>query len=76
MVVLVSIADRLQQAFAALLRGDTDERNRLCGLAEKELLHEEMEEKAAATARVLTVDFYVKADGTVIETRKMYAAAN
>lgn len=76
MVVLVSADDSLPQAWAALLRGDTAERDRICAIAEKGLQREEMDEEARAVAKVLSIDFYVKADGTAISTRRMYAAAN
>jgi hypothetical protein len=66
----------LKAAMQALLRGDIAERDRLCDAAEKATQREEMEEKARATAKILTVDFYVHADGRAVETKKMYAAAH
>jgi hypothetical protein len=66
----------LSAAFQALLRGDTAERDRLCKEAERALKQEEMNERARAVAKVLSVDFYVKIDGTAISSKVMYAAAN
>lgn len=68
--------DLLRAAMQALIRGDTDGRDRLCREAERALEQEEMDEKGRAVAKILTVDFYVKSDGTAIETKKMYAASN
>lgn len=58
----------LKGAFAALLRGDTDERDRLCKRAEILL---EAENYANAVEAVLSVDFYVFGNGTVIPTKEM-----
>lgn len=72
----MSSQDHLRAAFQALLRGDTDERDRLCKEAEISLKREEMNEKARAVAKVLSVDFYVTADGRAISSKAMYSAAH
>lgn len=62
----------LEMAFAALLRGDLDERDRLC---KRGALLADAEEKAGRVERVLAVDFYVTAAGISIPTRAMARAA-
>ena len=63
--------DHMRAAWSALLRGDTAERDRQCDLAKAALIEEEREEVIRAATRVMSVDFYVKADGTVIPTSAM-----
>jgi hypothetical protein len=63
----------LKEAFQALLAGDTDKRDDLCA---KSKLAQEAELKAEAIAIILSIDFYVYADGTAIITKEMYAAAH
>jgi uncharacterized DUF497 family protein len=55
----------IREAFAALLKGDTKERDRLCARAIA---------IAAAVEKVLAVDFYVMRNGTVIRTIAMARA--
>jgi hypothetical protein len=64
--------DCLRGAWAALIRGDTAERDRLCDRARSLM---EAEGLARATEKVLSVDFYVKLDGTIIPTLLMARAA-
>ena len=62
----------LQAAFAALLRGDTAERDRLCERASVLIV---AEERASAMQRVLSIDFYVTASGVAVPTKRMAKAA-
>ncbi len=65
-------AECLRAAFGALLEGDTVERDRLCRRAEE---LQAAETKAAAVAKVLSVDFYVTRAGVAIPTKRMAKAA-
>lgn len=58
----------LKGAWAAILRGDYAERDRLCDRA-KTLV--EAERVANAIERVLLVDFYVSTDGRAVSSREM-----
>lgn len=60
--------ESLRAAFNALLRGDTTERDRQLARAKTLIAAERY---ADAVTRVLSVDFYVKKDGTVIPTKCM-----
>lgn len=60
--------DTLAAAFAAIKRGDYAERDRLCAQAQLEL---RKDARDRALARVMAVDFFVKADGTAISSRAM-----
>lgn len=62
----------VRQAWAALLRDDTAERDRLVKRAERLLV---AEQRAAAVERVLSVDFYVTRTGRVIPTKMMARAS-
>lgn len=62
----------LRQGFAALLRGDTAERDRLVRRAEKLM---EAEHYAGAVERVLTVDFYVSRRGVAYRSTDLARAA-
>lgn len=62
----------LKGAFEALLKGDTDERDRLCERAKVIL---EAETSANAIQKVLSIDFYVKKDGVCISSKTMAKAA-
>ncbi len=62
----------IQHAFAALLRGDTGERDRLCKRGGTLL---KAEEYADAVQRVLAKDFYVTPEGVAIPTKRMAKAA-
>jgi hypothetical protein len=64
--------DCLRGAWAALLRGETGERDRLCARAEKLL---EAERMASAVEKVLAVDFYVDRKGRSFPSREMAARA-
>lgn len=65
--------DSLKAAFAALLEGDTAERDRLCRLAEMQM---QAEARSAALAQVLGTDFYVSADGTAYTGRAVFNMVN
>ena len=58
----MSVDDNLRAAWAALLRGDTDERDRQCDLAKAAL----EDEKTAGLRRLMETDFFVTPDGRVI----------
>ncbi len=62
----------MQAAFAAILRGDYAERDRLAERA-KALLAAEMQ--ADAVQRVMAIDFFVTAGGHAIPTSAMAKAA-
>jgi len=62
----------LQQAFAAVLRGDLKERDRLCNRADALL---KAEQQAEAVERVLAKDFYVTKAGVAISVKRMAKAA-
>jgi hypothetical protein len=62
----------LQQAYAALLKGDTKERDRLCDRANALL---KAEQQAAAIESVLAKDFYVTSKGVAIPVKRMAKAA-
>jgi hypothetical protein len=62
----------LQQAYAALLNGDTKERDRLCNRADALL---KAEQQAEAVERVLAKDFYVTKAGVAIPVKRMAKAA-
>ena len=62
----------LQDAWAALLKGDTSERDRLLRRAETLL---KAEAQADAVERALKVDFYVTAKGIAVPTLTMARAA-
>lgn len=62
----------LREAFAALLRGDTAERDRLVSRARVLL---EAERHADAVQRVMAKDFYVTRTGVVIPVGAMAKAA-
>jgi hypothetical protein len=64
----ITSADCLHAAMSALLRGDTTERDRLCERAKRLI---DAEDHAARVERVLSVDFYVRADGVAISTVAM-----
>ena len=64
--------DCLRAAFAALLRGDTAERDRQVARAEVLL---KAEQYADAVTRILAVDFYVGRDSVAIPTKCMAKAA-
>ncbi len=64
--------DCLKAAFAALTRGDTTERDRLCERA-KNLL--KAEDYACRVERALSVDFYVNKRGIAIPVMAMAKAA-
>lgn len=64
--------EALQGAFAALLRDDLEERDRLCERAE---ILMKAEQKAAAVEKVLSVDFYVTMNGICVPTKRMAKAA-
>jgi hypothetical protein len=61
-------SDGLKAAMSALLRGDAAERDRLVERTKRLL---EAEDYAARIERVLSVDFYVRADGVAISTVAM-----
>lgn len=63
--------DCLQGEFAALLRGDTAERDRLCARAERLI---EVEQYADAVERVLDTNFYVTAGGVAIPSATLAKA--
>ena len=63
----------LKAAFAALLRGDTAERDRLCQRAE---VQHQAEARSRAIAKVLATDFYVNQRGTVYPSRAVFEAGN
>lgn len=62
----------LAEAFQAILRGDYAERDRLCDLAEAQI---RIEARDRALAKVLAVDFFVRANGTVILSRDVLREA-
>lgn len=62
----------LQAAWAALLQGDTAERDRQCARAETLLVAEQY---ADAVTKVLSVDFYVTKSGVAILTKHMAKVA-
>ena len=64
--------DCLRDAFAAILRGDATERDRLCERA-KTLL--DAEHYADAVERVMSKDFYVTRAGVAIPVKMMARAA-
>lgn len=71
--------DLVREALQAIIKGDYEERDGLIQEAHKAVKREEYEYKEAkikAEAKILTIDFYVKADGTVIQTSKIYAATH
>lgn len=62
----------LQGAFQAILRGDYEERDRLCALATT--LHKK-DARERALGMLKTIDFFVKMDGTVMASRDVMRAA-
>lgn len=64
--------DCLRAAFAALVRGDTRERDRLCARAEILI---KAEQHADAVQRAMSVDFYVSRKGIAIPVKLMARAA-
>lgn len=62
----------IRAAWAALMQGDTKERDRLCHRAGTLL---DAEDHAAAVGRVLAKDFYVTAHGICIPVGMMARAA-
>lgn len=64
--------DCLKAGWAALLKGDTAERDRMVARARTLMA---AEDHAARVERVLSVDFYVTARGTAVPTKTMAQAA-
>lgn len=69
------VDDAMHGAWSALLRGDYAERDRLCAEANKALQVEKIGELAAATVRVMAIDFYVTKTGIAYPTKAMAKAA-
>lgn len=65
-------SDCLRSAFAAILKGDAAERDRLCRRAAVLMT---AEKQADAIEAVLRVDFYVKSNGVAISSLAMARAA-
>ena len=63
--------DHLRAAYAALLAGDTAERDRQCELAKRAL----EEERTTGVKRLMEVDFFVTPAGVVIPITAMMARA-
>lgn len=71
-VNVTTSADAMKAAWAALLSGDTAERDRQCERA-RQLMG--AEKYAGAVERVLGVDFYVTGSGVAVPTKRMAKAA-
>ena len=65
------MSEHLKGAWAALMRGDADERDRLCALAETEI---KAKARSRAIENLLKIDFLVYADGRTVSTREVLAA--
>lgn len=64
--------DALRGAWEALLRGDTKERDRLCERGNRLL---QADDEAAAVQKLLSVDFYVRPNGTAYSSRLLAKTA-
>lgn len=71
----MSSEDHVRAAWGAILRGDYAERDRQCGLGIEAIRSEERQARIDATARLMSVDFFVDSRGRAFPTKKMIATA-
>ena len=67
--------DYLRAAWAATIRGDTAERDRLCELGKIALRAEERSARIRSMSGIMQVDFYVTKSGVAFSTKDMMGKA-